>query len=1149
MRTVSVDRLPIRPLPAGVNTRTVYLYYFFRAGGATPSTPIPVTMNNDVGALPGEKADLWYYDESPTLDPNSNQWRIMGQGTVSEDGRSIVSDPGVGIPKFCCGASFASPPPPPPPPAGDGCGAKAGNPVDLGSGIGSVFDDHGLGLNGLFPVRISCRYNSMTANVGPFGRGTLSNYDWQARFSTQAITLITPDGIRYNLALDTDGAYRATPGRAGGYGIEARLEGGLIQVRLKDGTRYEFPPSGAANQRLTAMVDPNGNRITLSRDGSRGGAGRITVLTDARGRLYQFGYSGNLITRIVDPLGRTMGFAYDGNSRLIEVTDPLGQKTRYAYDANHRVIEKTDPRGAITQYAYDDAGRTIEEVLPDGGTYRFAYVASGGTVTETRMTDPLGNVTVYRWNGQGYEIRRTDALGRVFGKSVDYAKNLLLSETDPLGRVTRYTYDSNGNRTSIKDAEGNITLIEYHPLHNKPLTITNALGHVMQMAYDSKGNLTSITNAEGEITTLTYTAQGKLGSVTDPLGHKTSFEYDTEGNLVETTDALGRRTQRAYDTANRLIQAVNAYGYATSYEYDILDRLTQTTDALGGITALAYDAKNNLLTVTDPKGAVIETNAYDLRNRLTSRRDALGKSEGFGYDGMGNLLTRTDRKGQATTIAYDPLNRSSRVSYADGRTTEFVYDLAGNVTQVRDSVTGEARYAYDNLNRLISETTDRGVISYSYDVIGRLTERRINGNDPTTYAYDKANRIKTITYRNKTVTYTYDQSGRLISRTLPNGLIQTYTWNEVNEVTGIAYKKPDGTVIESLTYAYDALGNPIRRSRTGAASKQETGFTATYDAANRMLTFNGLPLTYDANGNLVSRQTPSGTVSYTWDARNQLTSISGPNGTAAFKYDHQGRRIEKTINGVTTTYLYDGSQAIAELQGSSVGTTYLTGLQIDEVLAIYSSKGNRTALTDALGSILTLTDDQQTTKTSYAYSPFGETQTTGEASDQPYQYTGRENDGTGHYYYRARYYDPERKQFITSDPIGLEGGLNTYAYVENNPLRWVDPLGLHHDGMGCVDPAGNRVPCPRDVCGRNAECAAGILPNPIRQPLTKCEKECIASSFICTPATAASKLKFWPAQAADAACQIIVEAICSGARCDGQSCEGGSDDGPDLFPN
>ncbi len=54
----------------------------------------------------------------------------------------------------------------------------------------------------------------------------------------------------------------------------------------------------------------------------------------------------------------------------------------------------------------------------------------------------------------------------------------------------------------------------------------------------------------------------------------------------------------------------------------------------------------------------------------------------------------------------------------------------------------------------------------------------------------------------------------------------------------------------------------------------------------------------------------------------------------------------------------------------------------------------------------------------------------------------RENDGTGLYYFRARYYSSTLSRFISEDPIGLRGGMNTYAYVRNNPLRWTDPLGL-----------------------------------------------------------------------------------------------------------
>lgn len=73
---------------------------------------------------------------------------------------------------------------------------------------------------------------------------------------------------------------------------------------------------------------------------------------------------------------------------------------------------------------------------------------------------------------------------------------------------------------------------------------------------------------------------------------------------------------------------------------------------------------------------------------------------------------------------------------------------------------------------------------------------------------------------------------------------------------------------------------------------------------------------------------------------------------------------------------------------------------------------------------------------------FANTTMSGEASDNPFQFTARENDGTGLYYYRARYYSPEMQKFIQEDPIGLMGGMNYYAYVDDNVVNFVDPFGL-----------------------------------------------------------------------------------------------------------
>lgn len=98
-------------------------------------------------------------------------------------------------------------------------------------------------------------------------------------------------------------------------------------------------------------------------------------------------------------------------------------------------------------------------------------------------------------------------------------------------------------------------------------------------------------------------------------------------------------------------------------------------------------------------------------------------------------------------------------------------------------------------------------------------------------------------------------------------------------------------------------------------------------------------------------------------------------------------------------------------------------------------------MTDALGSVIALTDDSGVVKTAYTYDPFGNVTVSGEASDNPFQYTGRENDGTGLYYYRARYYSPELQRYISEDPIGLFGGINFYRYVGNSPLNYRDPRG------------------------------------------------------------------------------------------------------------
>ena len=153
------------------------------------------------------------------------------------------------------------------------------------------------------------------------------------------------------------------------------------------------------------------------------------------------------------------------------------------------------------------------------------------------------------------------------------------------------------------------------------------------------------------------------------------------------------------------------------------------------------------------------------------------------------------------------------------------------------------------------------------------------------------------------------------------------------------------------------------------------------------------------------------------------------------------RRSSKTINGTTIAYVYDGAQAIAEVTNGSISANLLTGLMIDEALARYTQAGARTYITDALGSVIAQASDTQAIDNYYAYTPYGETTALGPDGGNASQYTARENDGTGLYYYRARYYDPVLKRFIAEDPIGLAGGLNGYSYADGNPVSNTDPSG------------------------------------------------------------------------------------------------------------
>ena len=226
--------------------------------------------------------------------------------------------------------------------------------------------------------------------------------------------------------------------------------------------------------------------------------------------------------------------------------------------------------------------------------------------------------------------------------------------------------------------------------------------------------------------------------------------------------------------------------------------------------------------------------------------------------------------------------------------------------------------------------------------------------------------------------------------------------------------------------------------------------------------------TYDEVGNRLTKvpDTPPNTnetVAYGYDDENRLTSvlITANNKTKqlSFAYDPFGRRIAKTlikdeigtdcttpnVCPRTTNYLYDGQSIILEYQNGNITAKYTHGPNIDEPLAVEQGTNTYYYHNDGLGSITALTNAAGEKVQTYSYDSFGNMTQAGTIT-QPFTYTAREFDTeTGMYFYRARYYDSKVGRFVTKDPIGFKGGINVYAYVGNNPIKYRDPSGH----MGC----------------------------------------------------------------------------------------------------
>ena len=834
------------------------------------------------------------------------------------------------------------------------------------------------------------------------------------------------------------------------------------------------------------VTDRYGNQVKITRNTDANCT--IAKIASPSGRSIQFQYDRSYRVKVAtDNIGRQVLYTYDSSGRLWTVTDANTGVWTYGYDSLNRMTTIQDPR-LITYLTntYTSAGMVYQQYLADGTSfYQFNWTTtsnsqnvtfsensgSGGPpgyqvlnfrscatcnegfvplVTQVNVVDPRGYTHQVIYNQNGYPSSETQALGKPEQETTTYtyyADNLISSVTDQLGRVTAYTFDVNANPTSVTRLSGTpnavTTTATYDSVFNKPITVTDPLGNTTSYTYDPYGNATAITDPLGHQMAFGYNGTGQVTSATDALQHTTQFAYNF-ADLISVTDPMLNTSSIFHDGAGRVAQRTDPLGHTVKYQYNPLDRVTQITNPLQGITTLTFDANGNLQTVQDARqqGTNYKTvYTYDSFDHLQTRTDPLTRQESYVFDQLGNLTSFTDRRGKVTTNQYDGLGRRTFVGYGTlpgptyESTVNYTYDGGNRLTKVVDSSSGTTTPVFDGLNRLTSETTPTGSVSYQYDNGGRRTSTTVAGQTSNCYSYDNASRLTGVgqgacPVSTNTTGFTYDSANRRSTMTLSNGIVLTYGYDNASRLNSMSYQLGT-TQIGTLTYQYDADG---RRTQLGG-SLASTGFpnpvsSAVYDVNNEQTQWNGTTLTYDNNGNIQN----DGTAAYTWNARNQLITRASTN----LQYDAFGRR---TLNPAGKNLFYDGFDVAQELSGTTPVANKILG-STDEFFSRSDSTGTYTPITDALGSVLALANSSGTIVTQYGYDPFGGTSSAGAANANSSQYTGRENDGNGLYYYRARYYSPSLHRFVSQDPRGFAGGgTNLYAYAGNTPTNLRDPNG------------------------------------------------------------------------------------------------------------
>ena len=576
------------------------------------------------------------------------------------------------------------------------------------------------------------------------------------------------------------------------------------------------------------------------------------------------------------------------------------------------------------------------------------------------------------------------------------------------------------------------SLTEEQPDH----TSGNVLSKTFDFAYDASGKLDAASDTQTGLTrNFVFNDLGRLLQSIEPNGLSVTQEYDTHNRLSAHTDKRLNTTEYHRDDFGQVHYLVSQDTGITQYDYDAAGNRIQKRNANGDTTSYRWDAANRLVEQQDDDDLAIYL--YDnINGQLIEARNA-HTTEKYTYTPLAQLKTHTrqiDGHAFTTEYVYENNGKLRNKILPGGQSLRYHYYESGANAGTLRAITEESLFGLgqstllgeidldgrDGQTSYLTHNERRNEIEYHAD--GKAASMSVTDTLKLEYEYDEYGKIVGISQDGQAQRFGYS-TGQLSEASTISGTYN-YQYDVSGNRTAVSAQATNDDHESTLDYSAVATGNRLE-SRIDEQSGEEIAYR--YNAAGSPIAIGDLNYTYNADQRPIEI-TRDGDI------------------VAQYSYNTFGERIKKVTYSQNqkkvTYYLYDNRTLVAEIDGDTLEqrqTVYLKHIPVvhligNDVFAVH---------TDNLGTPKLLTSSEGETVWEATYTPLGEALISQQAIEFNLRFPGQYADAeTGTHYNYQRDYDPRTGRYLTSDPIGLAGGDNTYAYANNNVLGAIDALGL-----------------------------------------------------------------------------------------------------------